>query len=169
MFSNHGHQNARRKAVEAAGIAARLGGDTRRFDSNPGRSVPLGGREYPADAAGTQLACGTVVSGDDADKFRRAGFDTIQLFVQCSAKLACGEDAVQPGTATVLVAIERHGYSCAEIESWIGSDTLRPATGIYNGTCEPVAFGRLDAADIPSAHATLVEHLPGFQCFAVLS
>lgn len=138
-------------------------------DPNPGRTVPLGGRTFPPDAAGTMLANGLVVSGDDADKWRRAGYPVMQMCVQCSARIARGEDSVQPGIGTVQVAVERHGASLESIERMMGSDGLRHATGVYKGATSAVAFGWLHAADIVAAHEALTAGLPGFECFAVFT
>lgn len=132
-------------------------------------STPLGGRSYPPDAAGTQLANGLVLSGDDAPAFERAGYDVMPMHVQCSARISRGEDTPRVGWGYVTIAIERHGRSLETLEQLTGAETLRPATGIYKGATSRVAVGWLHAGLVESTHAALVEHLPGFECFAVMT
>lgn len=138
------------------------------IDPNPSRATPLGGRTYPAGAAGTQLVNGLVLSGDDAPAFARAGYTTMPMHVQCSARIAAGEDTA-PDETMVSIAIERHGADLADIARWTHAEDLSPAVGIYDGTTNRAVFGYLRTSRIESAHAALTRELPGFECFAVMT
>lgn len=131
-------------------------------------STPLGGRSYPPNAAGTQLANGLVLSGDDAPAFEHAGYDVMPMHVQCSRLIAAGEQSA-PETSCI-VAVERHGASLEDLERWMGAmGGLVPATGIYQGSTSRSAVGWVYGPAVPAAHAALTRELPGFECFAVMT
>lgn len=131
-------------------------------------STPMGGRSYPPNAAGTQLANGLVLSGDDADAFRRAGYDVLPVYVRCSARIAAGEQ--DPPEGSCIIAVERHGASLEDLERWMGAmGGLVPATGIYEGSTARSAAGWIYGPAVASAHRALERELPGFECFAVMT
>lgn len=155
MFSNHGYQNARRRAVDGANAGR--------------RSAPLGGRTYPEGAAGTQLANGLVLSGDDAPAFERAGYRVLPCHVQCSQELYEGSAAF-PLDDYAMFAVERHSASLDDIARWTGAiGSVQVATGIYRGKTSRSVFGWMAVASIRGAHATLERYHDGFECFAVLT
>ncbi len=140
-------------------------------DPNPGRSTPLGGRSYPAGAAGTITPAGVVLSGDDAPAWRRAGYSVQPMTVWCSAKLTRG-DALPPDSS-VIAAIDCNGRPRAEVAELLHGLAIAgeylPATGVYDGAETQCILVLLLTEDICTAHARLVEHLPGFECFAAFT
>lgn len=137
------------------------------LDSNPGRSVPLGGRTFPAGAAGTQLPSGLILSGDDAPLFERAGYSVVHVHVQCSARIANGEQRVAHD-AQYVIAVDCNGEAPGRVAGLSWLQDWRPATGIFDGSTQRAVAGYLRGADIIDAHMRLLRELPGFGCFAVL-
>ncbi len=140
-------------------------------DPNPGRSVPLGRRSYPAGAAGTITPTGVVLSGDDAPAWRRAGHTVQPMTVWCSAKLTRGDTL--PSEAAVIAAVDCNGRPRAEVAAILHGLAVAgeylPATGVYGGAEAQCILVLLLTKDITTAHARLVEHLPGFGCFAAFT
>lgn len=124
---------------------------------------------YPEGAAGTRLADGTILSGDDADIFRTAGFATYRVHVGCSAEVAAGRQTVREPLA--LCAIDCNGASADTVRRIVGGrhDHVRPAQGIYDGAVAPAIIVRMHERDILAAHYALLRELPGFGCFAILT
>ncbi len=140
-------------------------------DPNPGRSIPLGGRSYPAGAAGTITPSGVVLSGDDAPAWRRAGYTVQPMTVWCSAKLAHG-DAL-PSDPAVIAAIDCNGRPRAEVAALLHGLAIAgeylPAAGVYDGAEAQCILVMLLTEDIIHAHDRLLVLLKGFGCFAAFT
>lgn len=126
---------------------------------------------YPAGAAGTLLANGTILSGDDAPAFTAAGFTVRPCCVRCSERIADGRDAMPEDYQ--LCAIDQNGLASWEIGELVGKalgreESYWQATGIYDGQELPTTLVQLAPSELVTVHDYLLENLPGFGCFAVL-
>ncbi len=116
--------------------------------------------------AGTILADGTVLSGDDAAAWKSAGFPVRRVEVRCSARIAAGEQPCPQRRTSA--AVDLNGSTVERIKRVAHAVAAQPATGAYNGERIPSALLVIDGDRTAAVHANLREKLPGFGCFAVL-